>query len=49
MPDRPAIGTNSKSAPLSSSAPMFGAYPQLVILGRLIGKAFRALARRTAK
>lgn len=32
-----------------SSDPMFGAYPQLVILGRLIGKAFRALARRTAK
>ena len=49
MPQKPAAGTSSNSASLSSSAPMFGTYPQFVILGRLIGKAFRALTGRTAK
>jgi hypothetical protein len=49
MPDKPAVGTNSKSTPLSSSAPMFGAYPQLMILGWLIAKAFRAITGRGSK
>jgi len=45
----PTVPAGSKRPAVSSSAPTFGAYPQLVIVTRLIGKAFRALTGRTGK